>query len=113
MAVYAAMIEHLDDGFGRIDDAGQLENTWLAFMNDEWWKCRRTCRQPNAHDMLQGNMPEVTPRPPNTFQSIRSDSPNQDFSLSPQALSLRYRIDGVCYARQQCEHHLFASSSGR
>lgn len=76
MAVYAAMIEHLDRGVGRImqaiEDAGQLENTLFVFMSDNGGNAEELVarKQPDAHGMLRGNMPEVMPGPANTFQSI-------------------------------------------
>ena len=76
MAVYAAMIEHLDRGVGRImkavEDAGQMENTLFLFMSDNGGNAEELAarKQPDAHGLVRGNMPDVMPGTANTFQSI-------------------------------------------
>lgn len=76
MAVYAAMIEHLDRGVGRItkvvEDAGQMENTLFVFMSDNGGNAEELAarKQPDPHGLVRGNMPDVMPGTANTFQSI-------------------------------------------
>jgi arylsulfatase len=75
MAVYAAMIDKLDQGIGRIIDAvekaGQTDNTLIVFMSDNGGNAEELGRPPNtAPGMLRGNFPNVMPGPANTFESI-------------------------------------------
>ncbi|MFC6646899.1 arylsulfatase [Granulicella cerasi] len=81
MAVYAAMIDRLDQGIGRILDAvekaGQTENTLIIFMSDNGGNAEELGRGPRpSTDPCQlgmncaGNIPGVMPGSEQTFQSI-------------------------------------------
>jgi arylsulfatase len=97
MAVYAAMIECLDQGIGRIltslEKAGVIDNTLIVFMSDnggnaeELARGRRDTPPPSPEGpphastaagsgpcqigmTCAGNVPGVMPGPENTFQSI-------------------------------------------
>jgi arylsulfatase A-like enzyme len=75
MAVYAAMIDRLDEGIGRIlakvEETGIAENTLILFMSDNGGNAEELGRPANtAPGMLRGNSPNVMPGPANTFESI-------------------------------------------
>ena len=75
MAVYAAMIDRLDQGIGRILDkvqqAGLSDNTLILFMSDNGGNAEELGRPPNtAPGMKRGNFPNVMPGPADTFESI-------------------------------------------
>lgn len=81
MAVYAAMIDRLDQGIGRIlakvEQAGIAENTLIIFMSDNGGNAEEIAR--GKHPIAgpcevgmtcAGNVPGVMPGGENTFQSI-------------------------------------------
>ncbi len=75
MAVYAAMIDRLDQGIGRIvdkvEEAGLSENTLIVFLSDNGGNAEELGRPPNtAPGMKRGNFPNVMPGPADTFESI-------------------------------------------
>jgi arylsulfatase A-like enzyme len=80
MAVYAAMIDKLDQGVGRImkavEDAGQMDNTLFVFMADNGGNSEEMGpgggKGPSGGgpEMKRGNDPAVMPGPGDTFQSI-------------------------------------------
>lgn len=75
MAVYAAMIDRMDQGIGRIldklDEAGIRDNTLVVFMSDNGGNAEELRRPPNTQpEMLRGNFPNVMPGSANTFESI-------------------------------------------
>jgi arylsulfatase A-like enzyme len=97
MAVYAAMIERLDQGIGRImtglESAGVLDNTLIVFMSDNGGNAEELARgrrdtPPSSPEgplhasstagpgpcelgmTCAGNIPGVMPGPESTFQSI-------------------------------------------
>ncbi|MBS1815067.1 MAG: arylsulfatase [Acidobacteria bacterium] len=89
MAVYAAMIERMDAGIGRlvksIEDAGVAENTLIIFMADNGGNAEEMGDPgPNAprpiyipartkdgtREVIRGNKPEVMPGPEDTYQSV-------------------------------------------
>jgi arylsulfatase A-like enzyme len=75
MAVYAAMIDRLDQGIGKIirsvEQAGVMDNTLIMFMSDNGGNSEEiaftTKVQPG---MKRGNLPSVMPGGPHTFESI-------------------------------------------
>jgi arylsulfatase len=82
MAVYAAMIDRLDQAVGRIlkavDESGQADNTLILFLADNGGCAEGMSRNPRAEsgaalrdgtEVVHGNRPEVMPGPANTFQS--------------------------------------------
>ncbi|MBN1590233.1 MAG: arylsulfatase [Pirellulales bacterium] len=83
MAVYAAQIDAMDRGIGRIVDAlretGRLENTLLMFladnggcdeiMNAEDTEYRKNYYHYPVDDLKAGNVPGLMPGPRNTFAS--------------------------------------------
>ncbi|MBN2580660.1 MAG: arylsulfatase [Pirellulales bacterium] len=83
MAVYAAQVDALDRGVGRIVQAlretGQLENTLLFFLSDNGGsdeclgpketKKRKTYYNYPVADLQAGNVPGLMPGPRNTFAS--------------------------------------------
>lgn len=75
MAVYAAMIDRLDQGIGRIlakvDEAGIAENTLIVFQSDNGGNSEELGRPPKEQPgMVRGNLPTVMPGSGHTFQSI-------------------------------------------
>ena len=82
MAVYAAMIERLDQGIGRIldsvEEAGVANNTLIVFMSDNGGNAeeiargsRQTSSGPCEQGMTcAGNVPGIAPGSEDTFQSI-------------------------------------------
>jgi arylsulfatase A-like enzyme len=80
MAVYAAMIDKMDQGIGRVikavEDAGQMDNTLFVFMADNGGNAEEL--GPGGHkgaayggpEMKRGNDSSVMPGPADTFQSI-------------------------------------------
>jgi arylsulfatase A-like enzyme len=65
MAVYAAMIDRLDQGIGHIlaevDKAGIADNTLIMFMSDNGG---------NAEELPRSNDPSIMPGPVGTFQTL-------------------------------------------
>ncbi len=75
MAVYAAMIDRLDQGIGRIldkvDQAGIADNTLIVFMSDNGGNAEELAGPPRQKPgMTRGNFPTVMPGSEHTFQSI-------------------------------------------
>jgi arylsulfatase len=85
MAVYAAQIECLDRGVGRVvaklRDLGQLENTLILFLSDNggcsedisgkdrWLEDDIPKRTADGRPIRIGNNPSIVPGPPDTFAS--------------------------------------------
>lgn len=89
MAVYAAMIDHMDQAVGRVVDAlkkkGQLENTLILFLADNGGCAEGMGPRPANSDpsttsgrpeftrdgklVAHGNNPEIMPGPETTYQS--------------------------------------------
>lgn len=86
MAVYAAQVENMDQGIGRIvaalEETGQLENTLLMFLSDNggcaevlqpggWLERSGIVDQtsPDGRPMRVGNDPSIQPGGPDTFAS--------------------------------------------
>ncbi|KAA3620945.1 MAG: arylsulfatase [Proteobacteria bacterium] len=90
MEVYAAQIDRMDQGIGRIldalEDTGQLDNTLILFLSDngacaedipegvtmeelvnELMIARSHTR--GGEEVIAGNIPEIMPGPENTYQS--------------------------------------------
>ncbi len=89
MEVYAAQIESLDRGIGRVLDAlkatGADENTLVLFMSDNGGCAEVMKNTPNpgyptktlsGEDVIWGNRPEVMPGPATTFQSYGAEWPH-------------------------------------
>jgi arylsulfatase A-like enzyme len=80
MAVYAAMIERLDAGIGRIlaklEASGAAENTLIVFMSDNGGNAeeigvpKRQEQQTGLGEITRGNIPGLMPGSARTFQSI-------------------------------------------
>ncbi len=92
MAVYAAMIDILDQNIGKlikaVEDAGQMDNTLFVFMSDNGGNAEEIGggggkgnsnnhhlvtgegHIADGHGMVRGNFPDVMPGGANTFQSI-------------------------------------------
>lgn len=80
MATYAAMIDRMDQGIGRIvktlEQTGRLQNTMLVFLSDNGG-CEEDTRMSNIQRMAKsgqdisrwGNRPDVQAGPADTFQS--------------------------------------------
>jgi arylsulfatase A-like enzyme len=83
MEVYAAQIDSMDQGIGRIvtalEKTGALENTLILFLADnggcaeeigrKWGGRHIPERTRNGEPVLKGNRPELMPGPENTYQS--------------------------------------------
>lgn len=86
MEVYAAQIDCMDQGIGRIvqalEDTGQLENTLIVFMADNGGCSEEFARvvnwdgfeafretQPDGRRVQAGNNPDLMPGPQDTYQS--------------------------------------------
>jgi arylsulfatase len=82
MAVYAAQIDRIDQGIGRITDAleqtGQMGNTILFFLADnggcheelgDWTKSIGIVGESKGESIAFGNIRDVMPGPSNTFAS--------------------------------------------
>ena len=97
MAVYAAMIERLDYGIGRILDkvekAGIADNTLIVFMSDNGGNAEEIGVPPKQNSpMVRGNIPTVMPGSANTFQSI--GIPWGNCSNTPFRLYKHYAQEG-------------------
>jgi formylglycine-generating enzyme required for sulfatase activity len=73
--MYAAMIEHLDRGVGRVmkavEDAGQMHNTLFVFMSDNGGNAEElAAAKPDDRGLLHANLPDMMPGASDTFQSI-------------------------------------------
>ena len=100
MEVYAAMIDRMDQGIGKIVDAldrsGRLDNTLIMFMSDNGGQAGDLNRSQggkrytpltarDGRPMRAGNIPEVLPGPEDTWQNIgtgwanHSDTPFRKF----------------------------------
>src|SRR5688572_10341912 len=83
MAVYAAQVEAMDRGIGRLVDAlrarGRLDHALFLFLADngacaeevtaQWRNATIPRTAPDGRPLRQGNAPEVTPGPDDTFAS--------------------------------------------
>ncbi len=109
MSVYAAMIDNMDKGIGRIiaklEEHGQLENTLIMFLSDNGGcaeflqeegdateKSRYNVPTPDGRQMRIGNTPEVAPGPDDTFQSY--DLPWANASCTPFRLFKHWTHEG-------------------
>ncbi len=75
MAVYAAMIDRMDQGIGKIlselEASGKADNTLIVFMSDNGGNAEELRRQPNTPpQQLRGNTPDIMPGAANTYASI-------------------------------------------
>ncbi len=90
MAIYAAMIERMDAGVGRVlaelKASGKADNTLIIFMSDNGGNSEELSpvhkpnwQRPNfmpyktkdgAHEVIVGNRPDLTPGPEETYQSV-------------------------------------------
>ncbi|MEQ3553849.1 arylsulfatase [Pseudonocardia nematodicida] len=88
MAVYAAQVEIMDAGIGRVVSAlresGRLENTLIVFLADNGgcaeelpppdaphFRTRQPSHTPDGRPMQLGNEPAIVPGPADTFASYR------------------------------------------
>jgi len=84
MAVYAAQLDIMDQGIGRIlaalDRTGQADNTMVIFLSDNGgchefltpgnrWVGTLDTGSPDGRPMRMGNLPDVLPGPSDTYQS--------------------------------------------
>ncbi|MCH8102874.1 MAG: sulfatase-like hydrolase/transferase, partial [Chloroflexi bacterium] len=110
MAVYAAMIEQVDRGVGRIVETlkkhGRLDNTLIMFMSDnggcaelfqedtDWPDPSRWETQPtlDGQPVRVGNIPELRPGPDATFQAV--ELPWANVSDTPFRLFKRWIHEG-------------------
>ena len=109
MAVYAAQIDRMDQGIGRIlealDSAGVRDNTLVMFLSDnggcaEFLGEDSSNPDPMEYDtpmwngerMKMGNLPEIDPGPADTFQSY--DLPWANASNTPFRLHKRWVHEG-------------------
>lgn len=93
MEVYAAQIDRMDQGIGRIirslEDSGQLENTMVIFLSDNGACAEDIPPNVTAEELVNdlqlarshtrkgeevqfGNRPDITPGPENTYQSYET-----------------------------------------
>ncbi|MQA04993.1 MAG: sulfatase-like hydrolase/transferase [Streptosporangiales bacterium] len=100
MAVFAAQIDHIDQGVGRVIDAleaaGRLDNTLIVFLSDngacaenvEEWVPRFLALNDTTRDgqpVVSGNHPDVFPGPDSTYASYGrawanlSDTPFREY----------------------------------
>jgi len=75
MAVYAAMIDRLDQNIGRLveklEREGIADNTLIVFMSDNGGNSEEITQQPTGADGIEhGNIPSVMPGSGKTYQSI-------------------------------------------
>lgn len=110
MAVYAAQVDRLDQGIGRIvaklEQMGQLENTLIFFMVDnggnyeEIGPLAEGAKRPifipektkDGKPVISGNNPEIMPGPATTFQSY--GGPWGNVSNTPFRLYKHYAHEG-------------------
>lgn len=109
MAVYAAQIDRMDQGVGRIlealDSAGVRDNTLVIFLSDNGGCAEFLAEDSNKPDpmefdtpmwngdrMQMGNHPEIDPGPGDTFQSY--DLPWANASNTPFRLHKRWVHEG-------------------
>lgn len=109
MAVYAAQIDRMDQGVGRVldalDSAGVRDNTLVIFLSDnggcaEFLAEDSSKPEPmefdtpmwNGERMQMGNLPDVDPGPADTFQSY--DLPWANASNTPFRLHKRWVHEG-------------------
>ena len=86
MAVYAAQIDRMDQGVGRIldklDELGIADDTMVMFLSDNGgchefldpespWMDRLNTSAPDGRPMRMGNLPDVEPGPAETYQSYQ------------------------------------------
>ncbi|WP_109467537.1 arylsulfatase [Albibacillus kandeliae] len=86
MATYAAMVDSMDQGIGRVmrklRDLGVEKNTLVLFLSDnggcaeflaeEGWVNSYPDSSPRGEEIVQGNIPDLTPGPGTTFQSYET-----------------------------------------
>ncbi|HVI99489.1 MAG TPA: arylsulfatase [Sphingomonas sp.] len=110
MAVYAAQVDILDQGIGRmvakLEELGELENTLIFFMADnggnfeEFGARKKKGKRPvfmaqetkDGRDVVVGNLPSVMPGPATTFQSY--GGPWGNVSNTPFRLYKHYAHEG-------------------
>ena len=109
MAVYAAQIDRMDQGVGRVldalDSAGVRENTLVIFLSDNGGCAEFLAEDSNTPDPVQfdtpmwngermrmGNIPEIAPGGADTFQSY--DLPWANASNTPFRLHKRWVHEG-------------------
>ena len=109
MAVYAAQIDRMDQGVGRVldalDSAGVRENTLVIFLSDNGGCAEFLAEDSNTPDpvrfdtpmwngerMRMGNIPEIAPGGADTFQSY--DLPWANASNTPFRLHKRWVHEG-------------------
>ena len=110
MMVYAAMIDRMDQGVGRIvaklEQYGQLDNTVIMFLSDNGG-CAEFLREepgdpaerfryggqtPDGRPIRVGNSPEIVPGPDDTFMSY--DIPWANVSCTPFRLYKHWTHEG-------------------
>lgn len=86
MATYAAMVDGMDQGIGRVmrklRDLGIEKNTLVLFLSDnggcaeflakEGWINFYPDRSPRGEEIVQGNIPDLPPGSGTTFQSYQT-----------------------------------------
>jgi len=109
MAVYAAQIDRMDQGVGRVldalDTAGVRDNTLVIFLSDNGGCAEFLAEDSNTPDPVQfdtpmwngermrmGNNPDIDPGPGDTFQSY--DLPWANASNTPFRLHKRWTHEG-------------------
>jgi arylsulfatase len=109
MSVYAAQIEQMDRGIGKVIDTlkecGEWENTLILFMSDnggcaEFLQEDSNNPDPSKYDhptvdgreVRIGNSPKIAPGPPDTFASV--DIAWANLSNTPFRLFKRYTHEG-------------------
>lgn len=106
MAVYAAMVDRMDQGVGRVcqtlERLGIAEDTLIFFLSDnggcaellaeDGWSRRYPDRLPNGETMLAGNRPSLRPGGPTTFMSY--DLPWANVSNAPFRLYKHWVHEG-------------------
>lgn len=123
MAVYAAQIDRMDQGIGRIldtlDDNDQLDNTLVLFLADNggsaevlskgWQRLYAVPKKTrHGHDVQVGNKPGVMPGPAETYQSY--GVPWANVSDTPFRLYKHYVHEGgiasplIAHWPDQIEH---------
>lgn len=106
MAVYAAQIDRMDQGIGRVLDTlrelGLAENTLVMFLsdnggcaeflNEDGWATRYATQTPDGQLIRVGNIPGIMPGGPHTFMSY--DLPWANASNAPFRLYKHWVHEG-------------------